>query len=230
MASLSIDWVGADANPPYRALITIPQDYDHMNEVSAGVLYELDTDALWADLKALEESEVGIVFKDLQARNAAYTVAGTTYAPAVFMQCDVTFEDLGALAVYTVQLVGTNNDLWLPKNAGGNLVTQPNVVVSPGNSAGLQLVQSTDGQSIEAKLDQLIADQELTQEMIEAERTTQASVAPIGNPGTPGKVVLRNITVSKRWEADAWEDEAQQTGYRGQGLESVGMFFQVAWS
>lgn len=226
MAALTIDWVGALATPPYRALVTIPQDYDHMTEVIAGVLYDLDTDAFWADLKALEAGEDGIVFADIQARNADYTVAGTTYAPAVFMQSDVTFEDLGALAVYTVQLKGTNNDLWVPKDAGGVLLPQPNVIVSPGNSAGLVVVE-TISSTLEAKIDLVLTGQTLTNEQARAERTTEASVAPMSQPGT---IILRDTVSSTRWEADAWEDEDGTIGYRGQGLEKAGQLVEVAWS
>lgn len=225
MAALTIDWVGALAVPPYKALVTVPQDYDHMTVITAGVLYELDTVAFWRDLKALEESEVGIVFSDLQAHNEDYTVAGTTYADAVFMLCEVQFEDKGPSNVYTVQLAGSNNDIW--DIGGGILIPQPNVVVSPGNSAGLVVVETLSA-SLEAKIDLVLAGQTLTNEQARAERTTQASVAPL----TPvaGKIVLRDTVSLRRWEADAWEDENQAVGYRGKGLEKAGQLVEVAWS
>ncbi len=148
MSALIIDWIGGSPVVPFRALVTIPQDYDNMTEVIAGVLYDLDTNAMWSDLKALEATEAGIPFENLQGRNAAYTVAGTNFAPALFMLADVTFEDKGAGAVYTVQLKGTNNDVWVPQDAGGPLLPQPNVIVSPGNSAGL-VVTGTSGLTVE---------------------------------------------------------------------------------
>lgn len=230
MASLIVDWVGASATPPYKALILIPQDYDHLTLVEGSApngSWALDTYALWQDLKSLEASESGIVFDDLQTHNAKYAIAGTTYADAIGFLCEIAFYNAAANEDWAVILEGSNNDLfdivngiYVPSKGTGH------ITVVPGNSAGLVVITSTDTATIEAKVDALIAAQELTQEQIEAERTTMESPAPMS---TPGKVVLRNTTVSRRWEADAWEDEDQTIGYRKTGLESVGMFIEVAW-
>jgi hypothetical protein len=200
--------------------VTVPQSY--LTLVS-GQLYELDTLAFWAELKALEASEVGIVFDDLQAHNADYTVAGTTYADSVFLKCQVTFEDTGM--PYSIRLVGSNNDIFDVEAD----IYQPvgNIVLIPGNSAGLVIVESQSTAAIEAKVDALIASQTLTNAQKNAEHITQASVAPLTSPG---KVILRNSVTLERWEADAWEDEAGTVGYRGKGLEKVGMLTEVAYS
>lgn len=233
MASLIVDWVGALATPPYKALILIPQDYDHLTLIpgtgsAPNGAWTLDTLAFWADLKALEAAETGIVFGDLQAHNSSYSVAGTTYADAIQLQCEIAFYNAVPNEDWTVVLEGSNNDIfdvangiYVPSKGTGH------ITVVPGNSAGLVVIESLQAADVQAKLDALIAAEALTQEQLEAERTTVKSVAPFSQAG---KVVLRNTTVSKRWEADAWEDEDQTIGYRGSGLESVGMFSQVAWS
>jgi hypothetical protein len=201
-------------------LITIPQSY--LTWI-VGTLYELDTLTFWADLKALEASETGIVFGDLQDHNEDYTVAGTTYADSVFLKAAVTFEDTGS--PYSIRLVGSNNDIF-DVEAG---IYQPsgNIVLIPGNSAGLIVVETMDAATISAKIDALVAAQGLTNAQKEAEHITQASVAPLSQPG---KVILRNTVTLQRWEADAWEDEGATIGYRGKGLEKVGMLTEVAYS
>ena len=72
-----------------------------------------------------------------------------------------------------------------------------------------------------AKIDTLLAAQDLTNEQAEAEHLTDP---------TNGLVVLRNTTTMRRWEADAWEDFDRTQRYRGEGLEAVGMLIEVAWS
>lgn len=218
--ALQIDWVGALATPPYKALVTIPQA--DLTFIS-GALYELDTLAFFAALKALEASEEGMPFGDLQSHNADYTVAGTTYADSLQMLCQVQFEDTGS--AYSVRLAGSNNDIFDVEN--GVLVPTDKVTVIAGNSAGLVVVESVDTATLTAKIDALTAEQDLTNEQTEAEHITEASIAPLT---TPGKVILRNTTTLKRWEADAWEDAAGTIGYRGKGLEKVGMLTEVAYS
>ena len=217
MASLIVDWVGASATPPYKALILIPQDYDHLTLVPGtgsppNGSYTLDTYALWQDLKALEASEDGIVFADLQTHNAKYTIAGTTYADAIGFLCELAFYNPVANEDWSVILEGSNNDLfdivngiYVPEKGTGH------ITVVPGNSAGLVVITSTDTANIEAKIDQLIAAQQLTQEQIEAERTTLLSVAPIGTPkGTPGKV--RRSSSLRFFAALACSDSPSRAG------------------
>jgi len=79
----------------------------------------------------------------------------------------------------------------------------------------------TDVAALEAKIDTLLAAQDLTNAQKEAEHTTDPVL---------GKLILRNTTTLERWEADAWEDAAQTIPYKGEGLESIGMLASVAWS
>ena len=110
----------------------MPQSY--LTFVS-GTLYNLDTMELWRDMKLEEEAEEGIVFNDLQAHNANYTVAGVTYADGLFMQCEITFENTGSN--YSVKLINSNNDIF--DEDGGILVATPGLTIIPGNAAGLVL-------------------------------------------------------------------------------------------
>jgi len=129
--AFTIDWTTA---PP---TITVPQS--DLSVVS-GTLYEHDTDAFWDEIKALEASEEGIVFDDLQTRAPAVTVAGTTFAPffTITGRSQLQYEDTASF--YTVRLAGTNNDIW--DEGGGAYLPHANVMVSPTNSAGLQLVST----------------------------------------------------------------------------------------
>ena len=141
MAALIIDWTEALTSPPYKALVLIPQDYDHLTLLSGSAPngeWELDTMAFWADLKALEEAETGIAFSDLQAHNPPYTIAGTEYADAVALLCEVAFFNSVGGEPWTVLLEGSNNDIfdvvggvYVPSKGTGDV----NLV--PSNSAGL---------------------------------------------------------------------------------------------
>jgi hypothetical protein len=81
---------------------------------------------------------------------------------------------------------------------------------------------------MDSNISDLLAAQSLTNEQKEAEHTTIPYDAAY--PTTTGKLVLRNTTVTKRWEADAWEDAAQTVRYQGRGMESIGQLVEVAWS
>jgi len=228
MASLIVDWYGALATPPYKALVLIPQDYDNLTLLSGSApngVWELDTIAFWQDLKSLEETEEGIVFGDTQTHNLQYTIAGVTYADALAFQCEIAFYNPVASEDWTVILTGSNNDIF--DVTGGVYVPEKGtgfVNLIPTNSAGLQLVQSVDGAAIDAKLALLLSAQDLTNEQKEAEHITSK---------TTGQVILRNTTVMRRWEADAWEDEAKSIPYGttpNTGIAAVGMLAEVAWS
>jgi hypothetical protein len=75
-----------------------------------GTLYELDTEAFWEELKAIEASEEGIVFIDSQDHNIEYTVVGVTYAQKVEIinGYQVEFEN----GTYSVRLTGSNNNIF----------------------------------------------------------------------------------------------------------------------
>jgi hypothetical protein len=215
--AIAIDWIGASATVPYKARITIPQsDLDFIS----GTLYEFDTMAFWAEMKTNEEDSDGIVFNDLQAHFANYTVAGVNYADALFMLCEVKFEDTGSN--YSVKLIGSNNDIF--DEDGGILVATPGLTIIPTNAAGLIIVETADAADINAKLATLLAAQDLTNEQANAEHITADS---------SGKIILRNTVVMRRWEAPAWENEGKSILYgtnQDAGIAAVGQLVEVAWS
>jgi len=233
VASLIIDWIGASAAVPYKALVLIPQDYDNLTLVSGSApngSWELDTMAFWDDLKSLEEAEAGIVFNNLQSHNLPYTIAGTVYADALAMECEIAFYNAVPDEDWTVVLIGSNNDLfdiaggvYVPIKGTGhlNLVSTNSAGLVITDTSGLTAGESAALLNIDANVTTLLAAQDLTNEQAEAERTTDPVL---------GKLILRNTTTLERWEADALEDASQITPYKGEGLESVGMLVSVAWS
>lgn len=128
--AITIDWP--------TGVISIPQA-DLTFE--SGTLYSLDTDAFWSTLKALEASEIGMVWTDTHIRTAAVTIAGTTYAPGlqIIAPYTITFED----GQYAVRLDGTNNNLF-----DEGILNRNQVSVIPTNSAGLQVVTTGSGLSV----------------------------------------------------------------------------------
>ena len=115
----------------------------------SGNLYELDTDALWSDIKALEASETGIIFQDMQSHNPAYTVAGITYTQKIEILNATNSSNTHVYEIffspdtqYSVRLSGSNNNIFdLQNSILANTVTQ----IIPTNSAGLQIVTSGSG-------------------------------------------------------------------------------------
>ena len=112
-----------------------------------GTLYELDTDWLRLQLKALEDDEEGIVFPDTHRHNTEVTVAGVTYARV--------FEIINGYTVlftppshYTVRLAGSNNNIFAED------VFVPTMVSVIGqNAAGLIVSVQGSGVTAQDKLD-----------------------------------------------------------------------------
>jgi hypothetical protein len=219
--AISIDWIGASATIPYKARITIPQA--DLSFIS-GTLYELDTMAFWDEMKTNEEDSDGIVFNDLQAHNPDYTVAGVNYADAVFMLCEVTFENTGSN--YSVILAGSNNDIFDEDN--GILVATPGLTIIPTNAAGL-IITDTSGltPTESAALISIAADTAASLAL-----QTGINARDIGkhitNPDV-GKLQIVNDAAMRRWEADAWEDLAETIPYKGDGFEVVGELTEIAY-
>jgi len=124
------------SSSPFR--IKIPQA--DLTLIS-GSLYELDTDAFWDDVKALEAAETGIVFQDMQSHNAEYTVAGVTYAPKVEILNGTNSSNIDVYEVffdpdtqYSVRLAGSNNNIFDLENA---ILANTTTQIIPQNSAGL---------------------------------------------------------------------------------------------
>ena len=99
----------------------------------SGALYELDTNQFRKDAFDLIASEPYIWMPDCYSHNGEVTVAGTTFARTLeFINgYSITFENL----VYSVRLVGSNNNLFDVEN--GILNPSGNVTVIGQNSAGL---------------------------------------------------------------------------------------------
>jgi hypothetical protein len=95
-------------------------------------LYELDTDQLRLDLKALEDDVAGMAFPDTHRHNTQVTVAGITYARTIEIinGYKIEFED----GQYSVRLAGSNNNFFDVENG---ILAQNQVQVIPGNAAGL---------------------------------------------------------------------------------------------
>ena len=125
---VTIDWGATNT-------IYIPQSF--LTLVS-GTLYELDTEALRLALKALEASEEGEPFPDTHARNAPYTIVGTTYAQSleIIPPYSVLFE----AGTYSVKLSGSNNNIF---DVESGILQQNTVQVISNNSAGLIVVTNT---------------------------------------------------------------------------------------
>ena len=104
----------------------------------SGTLYELDTDWLRLELKALEDSVEGMVFPDTHRHNAGVVISGVEYAQ--------TFEIINGYIIsfvpdahYTVRLFGSNNNI--PDVLG---VAHQHVSLIAQNSGGL-IVTSSGG-------------------------------------------------------------------------------------
>ncbi len=124
-------------------IITIPQA--DLTLIS-GDLYDLPTETKFrADVNALMDDEIGIVFDDPILHNTEVTIVGVTYARfiEVINGYSITFEDL----LYSVRLIESNNNLFDVEN--GILNASGNVTVVGQNSAGLQTIISGSGLSAE---------------------------------------------------------------------------------
>lgn len=119
-------------------VIDVPQSY--LTVVTPGVLFELDTDLLRRDLRAWEATEAGRTEDRTHDHNPQYTVAGVTYARKVELINGYSWqlEDTGSH--YTCRLAGSNNNLF--DVANGIFIPHGNVTLIPGNSAGLQTVNT----------------------------------------------------------------------------------------
>lgn len=175
MAALTIEWQEVSATPPYKALVTIPQDYDNLTLLSGAApngTWGLDSMAFWQDLKDLEASEDGIVFNDLQTHNLPYTIAGVTYADAISMLCEITFYNSVANEDWTVIISGSNNDIWsIPDSVYNPTKGSGHLSLVSQNSAGLVEV-GTSGLTTDEAADLAVARKMLTNRRELADGTT----------------------------------------------------------
>lgn len=207
--TISVNW-GTDK------IINIPQaDLTHIG----GTLYELDTNAFRLILKDLEDDpNEGMIWPDTHRHNTEVTVAGVTFARTIEIinGYKVQFED----GQYTVLLTGSNNNIFDVQNG---VLVQNQVQVVPGNSAGLQVVEtgvsgltasesaallqlSTDYSSLDDRVGFLEA-------MARAKKKVARSVS---------KLLLTDSVSGRSFEADLFKDEDETLPYAGEGIEVQG--------
>lgn len=125
--AITIDWGEKIINVP-RTDLTLIQS-------SPTEIRELNLNDFRMALKALEESEDGMMFLDTHRHNTEVTVAGVTLARVIEIINDytITFED----GQYAVNLVGANSNV-------ADVVNVNQVSVRSSNSAGLTSAPTID--------------------------------------------------------------------------------------
>jgi len=110
----------------------------------SGTLYTLNTESFRLEMNALIASANYIWLPDYAIRNAPVTVSGTTFAQTLEMinNFSVTFDDSGGTDQYSVQLEGSNNNLF---DIQSGVLNQNLIQVIPTNSAGLIQIQVGSG-------------------------------------------------------------------------------------
>lgn len=96
---------------------------------------ELDLEDLWTNLIALQESEDGMMFDDIVANTAPFTVGPTTFARLIQIinGYTITFED----GPYAVNIVGGNSNL-------SDVINRNQVSYATSNSGGLVVGEGAD--------------------------------------------------------------------------------------
>jgi len=115
--AISINW--------NTKIINIPQA--DLTSLGSGI-YELDVNEFRLVLKALEESEDGMIFQKTHNHNTAIVLSGVTYSRIVEIinGYTITFED----GQYAVNIVGANSNV-------ADVVNINQVSIRTANSAGL---------------------------------------------------------------------------------------------
>ena len=116
--AISIEW--------HTKIITVPKDY--LDATANPDVFNLDTDQLRLDLKALEDTETGIHYLDTHRHNTEVLLSGVIYARVIEIinGYTITFEN----GYYAVNFYGSNNNYADVTNV--NFVS-----IRPNNSAGL---------------------------------------------------------------------------------------------
>ena len=121
--AMTVDWP--------NKVITIPQG--DLTLVS-GTLYEMNTETYFrTNLMALADDEQGMAWPYPLSHNTEVTVAGTTFARTIEIINGYSIE-FTPDSQWSVRLVGSNNNIFDIENG---VLTQNQVQVIPGNSAGL---------------------------------------------------------------------------------------------
>lgn len=127
--AISINWVSK--------VIFVPQSYLTRSGLNA---FQLDVNQFRMDLNSLQASPEGMSFDTTHSHNTTVTIAGVTLARVVELinGYTVLFEN----GSYTVDLINANTNI-------GDFSIFNQVRINSNNSAGLQVVETGSGLSIE---------------------------------------------------------------------------------
>jgi hypothetical protein len=120
---------------------TLYIDQSELTEVTAGVVYSMETDYLYYTIHDLQDDAEGMVNPDLMFHSQPYTLSGVTYARAVEIINGYVIQFTGPASPndhYTVVLQGGNN------NVADVFIPNPVTVIS-NNSAGLAVATGAKG-------------------------------------------------------------------------------------
>lgn len=125
---------------------------------------------------------------------------------------------------HTLQLagnIGTDDGRELVEDTVGSFRVRVENIVS----AIVEIREGLSASLVNAKLDAI----DIYMQKVDARQEGSHGVFTGAHPDA-GKLVIRNTTEMRRWEAPAWDDEAQTVPYSGTGLPVVGELVEVAWS
>lgn len=136
---MNVDWP--------NKIVTVYKTDTFMSLVS-GNLYDMDTDGFRLALKAEEDGEVGMSFKDITKHNTESLLGGIIYARQIeFINgYTVTLDDASGTDQWICNLTASNNNI-------GDVLNYSLVQLRTNNSAGLQKVVSGSGVTAQDKLD-----------------------------------------------------------------------------
>ena len=234
--AISVDWPGQ--------IVTVNQTDTELTHVS-GTFYTADSNAIRLAIKGLEDNVEGMPWPRVTNHNTEVgPIAGVTFVRSIEIINGYQIQFLPNTQ-WTVVIEGSNNNY---HDVGAGILVQNQVQVIPSNTAGYIVVETgTSGLttpesnallSIASNVDGLVTDVATQTAILNLLKTAndltneQANAQHITSKDT-GQVILRNTTVSRRWEADAWEDEAMTIRYGTTpniGIEAAGMLVEVAWS
>lgn len=119
---------------------TLYIDQSELTEVTAGMVYSMDTNWLWTTIHDIQDDPEGMANPDIMFHSQPYTLSGVTYARAVEIINGYVIQFTGPVAPndhYTVVLQGGNN------NVADVFIPNPVTVIS-NNSAGLAVAAGAD--------------------------------------------------------------------------------------
>ena len=200
--AISVDWPNGVVFIPKADMPLVGTD-----PISGREIRELDTDQFHEDLRSQEETVDGRAWPLTHQWNAVSDLSGDLYAPQLKMVNNYQVEFEEDVVAYRVKFTNSNNNI-----ASFSVVN--NVSIQPGNSAGLQKVETPT-----TTLDQTAAaDLEFLRKHSQNKFTTDP---------TTGKAVLHDDAGDPEYEADIFENIGETQPYRGQGIESRGKLVKL---